>query len=71
MHPGPCPCIILVMKTNVSEANNSSGYTLKGKLKQPQSLYLTMMNSVERKRKQLEQLFRSFIMQWRAIQKVS
>ena len=29
------------------------------------------MNSVERKRKQLEQLFRSFIMQWRAIQKVS
>ena len=24
MHPGPCPCIILVMKTNVSEANNSS-----------------------------------------------
>ena len=30
-----------------------------------------MMNFIERKRRQLDQLFRSFIMQWRAIQKVS
>ena len=48
---------------------------LKGKSTQSHSLFLIheeiMMNFIERKRRQLDQLFRSFIMQWRAIQRVS